>query len=361
MNSFSVLKTSFVAALMVASATASAFLTPGNSLDQNQVGAIQPLNRTARVTLNQSLAHAEVLQVRKLLSDLLKGDNVISIDLVAQALQPNAYLEIIVDSQVVGTLPLRKRLEVVSLPLNLRNGIDYQRLLVRSIGSSLVQTLAVQIGTDGPLPPLPPVPPQPPLPPQPPQPPLYPGPDLRGYCEDWDHSQFTAAKSFAYSTQGLDMTDANATNWALNYNQSHACGTINEYKARFSVLKNFAYSTQGLDMTAAQAIQYALSKVEFVTVEEAQRMQNTLSAIKNFAYATQGLDLTGTEAARIAREWIDRGYCEDANGVQAIASQYKRDFDFAYSSGGLNYDRARAKEYALSRVRGMSRCGDLLH
>lgn len=113
-------------------------------------------------------------------------------------------------------------------------------------------------------------------------------------------------------------------------------------------------------MSARDAIQYALSKVEYTTVAQAEQMRTTLTAIKNFAYSGRGLDLSATEAANLARQWIDRGYCEDQHGIQAIADRYRIEYNFAYSGSGLNYDAVQAKQYALARVRSMSSCGDLL-
>lgn len=342
MRSISVLKTGFLSLLLAVSVKA---------------GATQTLGQSVSVTLNQSLNHGDTLQVRKLLVDLLQGDNVTSIDLAAQALQPGAYLEIIVDTKVVGQLHLNSRVEMISLPLNLRNGIDYQRLLVRSIGNSYVQTLGVRIGIQNPGDPLPPLPPPPPL--QPVPPPYNPGASLGGYCDDFDHNQFKIAKAFAYSSDGLNMNDANATNWGLNYNHDHACNTIGEYKTRFTLLRDMAYSSNGLNLTSPEAIRYALSKVEYHSSSEIQRMKDTLIVVRNFAYSSNGLNLTNPEASQVARQWIDRGYCEEAHAVQPIITQYQKEFNFAYSSNGLNYDRFRAKEYALSRIRNMSRCADI--
>lgn len=383
MTSKHVIKTVLISFLTVCAASAQAQLTPASILamtGQNQMMSQNQL-RAASAMVNKNLVHGEVLNVRKLLASLNQGDLVVSLDIEAQALQPGAYLEIIVDNAVVGQLALRKRIETVSYALNLKNGVNYNRLMVRSIGSAYVRVLTgqVEIPNSGqPLPPLPPPPPpfqpphqnpnpQPPPPPPPagPQnPPLYPPPQggvsLAGYCADYDHSQFAAAKSLAYSGSGLDLTDDQAVQWALSYNQSHACGTINEYQARFAILKTFAYSGSGLDMTAANAVQFALSKAETTSVGDAQRMSSKAVAIKNFAYSGSGLDLTAEAAQQIAYAWIDRGYCEDENGISAIASQYAKEYQFAYSGTGLDYSAAQAKEYALSRIRGMSRCGDLL-
>lgn len=364
----------------------------------------QPVgNRVAQAYIGRTLNHGDIISVRRELNDLRQGDLVKTLEGMAQGLQRGAYLEVVIDAVVIARVNLSQQMTPFRMEIRKVNGVDYQRLVLRSIGSSYVESIAAVIGEDAvppmpppiddpgvypgnpsdpypvdPYPPQQPDPQQPPLVPGPPgspnQPPLVPGPpgsnpghpgyppnnSLAGYCDDYDHSQFTAAKNFAYSSNGLDLTSNGATDWALNYNQTHACYTISEYQSRFSVLKNFAYASNGLDMTARDSVQYALSKVENTSVQQAQQMQTTLSAIKTFAYASNGLDLTSADSANLARNWIDRGYCEDERGIQVMAERYRTEYNFAYSSGGLNYTSAQAKQYALDRIRNMTACGDLL-
>lgn len=375
----------------------------------------QPVgNRVAQAYLGRSLNHGDVISVRRELNDLRQGDLVKTLEGMAQGRQRGAYLEVVMDAVVIARVSLSMNTAPFRMEIRKINGVDYQRLVLRSIGASYVESIATVIGEDA-VPPMPPpqdddglypapptdpypVDPYPPQQPDPQQPPLVPGPpgnpnqpplvpgnpgnqpplipgnpgtnpgqpsyppsnSLAGYCDDYDHAQFTAAKNFAYSSAGLDLTSNGATDWALRYNQTHACYTISEYQSRFSVLKNFAYASNGLDMTSRDAVQYALSKVENTTVQQAQQMQTTLSAIKTFAYASNGLDLTSADSANLARNWIDRGYCEDERGIQVIAERYRTEYNFAYSSGGLNYNAPQAKQYALSRIRNMTACGDLL-
>ncbi|MEQ1722927.1 MAG: hypothetical protein ABL930_07100 [Pseudobdellovibrio sp.] len=365
----------------------------------------QPVgNKIAQAYLARNLNHGDIISVRRELNDLMQGDLVKSLEGVAQGRQRGAYLEVVIDAVVVARVDLSPNRAPFRLEIRKVNGVDYQRLVIRSIGSSYVESIAAVIGEDA-VPPIAPPPVDddngvypgnpndpgdiypgnpsqpPPLVPGPPgnqnpphqPPPLVPGPpgnsnpvyppnnnSLAGYCDDYNHSQFTAAKNFAYATAGLDMSADGATNWALNYNQSHACNTIEEYRARFTAIKNFAYATAGLDMSAPDATRYALDRVETINVLQIQQMQTTLTAIKNFAYASSGLDLSGPESVSIARNWIERGYCEDQYVINNMAQQYSREFNFAYSGGGLNYDKYRAKDYALSRIRQMSVCSDLL-
>lgn len=326
-----------------------------------------PTGRTAQAIIRTELRHGQTIGIRRVLNDLLQGDFVKSIQGYAQARQRGAYLEVIMDNAVITRIDLTNGLGLFQVEIRRVNGVDYNRLMLRSIGNTYVDSIQANIGDDNQYPDdpnLPPLPPGPDYPTQPDQPtqPIYPPSNgsLSGYCDDIDHSQFSAAKNFAYSGSGLDLSSDQSVEWAIQFNQTHACGTIQEYMSRFSILKNFAYSGSGLDMSSRDAVNYALSKVETTTVDQAQRMQSTLTAIKNFAYSGSGLDLSSGEAANIGRQWIDRGYCEDENRIAEIAERYRAEYNFAYSGSGLNYDSARAKQYALSRIRQMSVCGDLL-
>lgn len=367
------IKTSLFTTLMVCTLQATAQLTPGPSHGGQYPGQdYEDQTRIASAQINRNLIHGDKLLVRKLIIDLNAGDYVSSIQVEAQALQSGAYLEIIVDQTVTGRLPLSRSLSTVSLPIHLVNGVDYKRLTVRSIGQSYVRTLSVVIGDDivddsEPLPPLP----QPPLnphnpphnphyPPQNPNyPPLTPGySNLAGFCDDYNNLQFQQAKELAYSSSGLNYDSNRSVEWALNYNRSHACGTIQEYRSRFITLKNLAYSSQGLNLDSNSSTAYALARVETVTSQQASQMQITLSAIKDFAYSSGGLNLTSQDASSVGLRWLDR-QCEDQYTIQGIQSRYTQEYTFAYSSSGLNYDSNRAKEYAVNKVKYMTRCGDL--
>lgn len=300
-------------------------------------------DKIAHTNLRIDLAHGQTIGVRRVLNDLIQGDFVKSIQGYAQAKQRGAYLEVIMDNVVIGRIDLSMRLNLFQVEIRKVNGIDYRTLMLRSIGATYVDSIQANISTGSAYPDLP-TPPvvTPPTPDYPSQPdyPTYPpnNGSLAGYCEDYDHSQFTAAKDYAYSSSGLDLSSSQATEWALEYNKTHACNTIQEYSARFTVLKNFAYSSSGLDMSSRDAVNYALSKVETTTVYEAEQMQSTLTAIKDFAYSSSGLNLSSSEASAIGREWLDRGYCEREDSISQIAQRYKSEYDFAYSSSGLDYD-----------------------
>jgi len=212
----------------------------------------------------------------------------------------------------------------------------------------------------GPWHPQPPMPPQP-FPPQPPMPPQpYPGGDLQGYCQDFDHSQFMAAKNFAYSGSGLNYSDSQATDWALRYDQTHACGTLPEYSARYSALYTYAYSGSYMNMNANDARDYALYYVERMTVPQIQYWQATFQAVYTLFYSGSYMNDNAADAVSGARVWNERGYCGDIRLIENIKAEYARQYGFAYSGSGLNYNSAQAKDYALSAVRNMTSCGDLL-
>lgn len=212
----------------------------------------------------------------------------------------------------------------------------------------------------------PPVKPPMPIPPQVPMPPSYGGGQqggawsLAGYCSDYDHSQFFAAKQFANDWTGLNMSDSEATRWALSYNQTHRCGTISDYIQRFSILFDLANSGAGLNMSAAQARQFALSKVETTSVSAGMRMKADFQAVYDLAYSGSYLNNSSAQARSMALSWVERGYCENSFQVRQLATEFKRQYDFAYSGAGLNMSSPQAKQYAIRQIRPMTACGDLL-
>ncbi len=183
---------------------------------------------------------------------------------------------------------------------------------------------------------------------------------LRGYCSDQDHQEFYAAKAFAYSTSGLNLTTDQSVQWALDYTRSHRCGSINEYSARFRALYSLAYSTSGLNMSSNDAAAYASKRVETVTEQQVQQIREVSTAVKNFVYSTNGLNRDSSTAARVAMAWVDRGYCGNASEVEMIRQQYSKEYSFAYSTSGLNMSSNGARDYALDRISRNTRCADLL-
>ncbi|MGZ3773450.1 MAG: beta-sandwich domain-containing protein [Pseudobdellovibrionaceae bacterium] len=200
--------------------------------------------------------------------------------------------------------------------------------------------------------------PYPPVPPPMPQPPSNYS-SLQGYCPDMDHSQFTQAKQFAYAGNGLDYMDNQATNWALDYNQSHRCNSIQEYIERYNILYQVAYQGNGLNYTSAQARDFALSLVETTSVHEAHEISEKIVAAYQFAYAGNGLNKTSDQASQFGLQWA-LNHCEGPEQLNQIWERFKNEYQFAYSGNGLNMTSAQATQYAANKVASMSRCGNLL-
>ncbi len=153
---------------VLASVTATAQLVPGPYVPyppSQDSGDTEYGFRIETVLINKQLKHADSISVRKVTQNLNPGDFVQAIEIDAQAMQPGAYFQIIKDQTVIDTLPLTAGLSTISVDIQLRNGVDYKRLIVRSIGTSYVTQMRVIIGEDGDI--LQPPPPPPPPPPHP--------------------------------------------------------------------------------------------------------------------------------------------------------------------------------------------------
>jgi hypothetical protein len=255
---------------------------------------------------------------------------------------------IVTAGQAIASENLYLNSRVILIDIRAESFGAYSDILVRALSQEGTPQLVV--GDVAPQP-------QPPVRPSP-QPPSY-GGDLRGYCADHDHQQFYKAKQFAYSSQGVDLTEQDSVQWALNYNNTHNCGTIQEFIARFTPLRTIAYSSQGLDLTSQEAARFALNMAEYVSRAEAQEISQTIQAVRTFAYSTQGLDMTSQDAGMLARRWVE-SRCENASVVRQIHQQFIKEYNFAYSTSGLNMTSQDAIRYAAGRVAGMTRCGNLL-
>tara|TARA_B110001454_G_scaffold16145_1_gene14571 strand:- start:54904 stop:56106 length:1203 start_codon:yes stop_codon:yes gene_type:complete len=183
---------------------------------------------------------------------------------------------------------------------------------------------------------------------------------LRGYCQDYDHSQFMIAKQFAASYNGPYLSQSEATRWAMEYNREHRCGTITEYSSRFQAALSLATSYNGLYLSQSEARNYAAEKAEYLTTSDVAEMTNTIVKLKNFVTSYNGLYKSQSEAGRIARNWVDRNNCENSSQIQMMWDQFNREYQFATSYNGLYLSQAEARNYALGNVARMSRCSDLL-
>jgi hypothetical protein len=192
--------------------------------------------------------------------------------------------------------------------------------------------------------------------------PPAPGPrgDLRGYCPDYNHTEFAVAKDFAYSSSGLNLGSNESVQWAMQYNQTHACGTIREYAARYNSLYDYAYSSSYLNMGTSEARSYATGYAEFMPQSATQNWKMMFSAVRALMYSSSYLNGGSSESIRAAKVWNERGYCGDMGVVTQLKMQYRKEYDFAYSGSGLNMGSSEAKQYALSQLRYLTRCADLL-
>lgn len=190
-----------------------------------------------------------------------------------------------------------------------------------------------------------------------PLPPVQHG-SLKGFCPDHDHSNFAEAKRFAYSTSGLNMSDSAAINWALDYQRSHRCGTIQEYQARYVELKGYAYSTSFMNKSDSEAKVFALENVETTSVNEVQGWKATFPHIQSFLYSTSYLNMSSGPAALKADQWVRR-YCGNQSQIDALKAEYTREYQFAYSTSGLNMSSSAATQYAIQKISRSTRCSDL--
>ncbi len=184
---------------------------------------------------------------------------------------------------------------------------------------------------------------------------------LRGFCADHDYSNFKAAKAFAYSGSGLGKFDSEATAWASEYNRTHRCNTIGEYKARFTALFDYGYNGSYLGKFTSEARTFALGYVETTEVPTVEAWKALFSVVQPFFYDGKYLGLFTSSARQRTDEWVRRGTCGNARLIAAIKSEFTRHFNFASSSAGLNQFTTQARAYAAAKVRNMTSCSDLIH
>lgn len=116
-------------------------------------------------------------------------------------------------------------------------------------------------------------------------------------------STFVKIKNFAYSSSGLDMSSAAATNFAQDWSTRYACADADRFISIFTRLKNFAYSTSGLDMSSAASVGYAEQGVNNLC--ENYNFEAEFKNLYNFAYSTSGLDLSSAAARDYARQRVE--------------------------------------------------------
>jgi len=203
-----------------------------------------------------------------------------------------------------------------------------------------------------------------PLPPVPhPAPYPYPErpgyPDLGGYCSDFN--EWGAARDFAYTSSGLNYNSSGAEQWAHQYVNSHACGTIYEFSMRFRELYNYGYSSTYMNLNSSGARDFALPRAEYMRLEQIQYWKRIFVQVKDFAYSSSYLNFNSSRSVQAAREWNERGYCGDEQMIERMKSDFRYYYDYAYSSRGLNYSSSQARSYALNQIANHTNCIDLFY
>lgn len=117
------------------------------------------------------------------------------------------------------------------------------------------------------------------------------------------------------------------------------------YQSTFKRVKSFAYASDGLDMTSSGSISFAQDFTANNPCSIADVMITNVKRLKKFAYSSSGLDMTSSGAKAYAQDkW--RSFCED----YPIESEFKKHYQFAYSSSGLDMTSSASKRYAQDKV-----------
>ncbi|OQW46924.1 MAG: hypothetical protein A4S09_03185 [Proteobacteria bacterium SG_bin7] len=292
--------------------------------------SISPMNDTSwsqRESLVQQqisqmlLGQGQILPIRATLG-LQHGQVVKKVIVIAMSRAGHGRLEVLADGRplliasdgmqsyekIVGT-----SLEVIEAEVNLQIGSSMQTLQLRTDGQILISLLGATVQNQITPPPIPvPIPPRP-IPPRPfpqPVPQPLPLPSFIVCANDALNvyqATFQRVKNFAYSTSGLDMTEAQSTQFAIDYTNHNACDEADGYMRRISSLREFAYSTAGLDMTSAQARQFAIENENKVCILD-NSFVGEFKQLYNFAYSTSGLNMTSAQARNYAWEKIQSKY-----------------------------------------------------
>lgn len=185
---------------------------------------------------------------------------------------------------------------------------------------------------------------------------------LKGYCPDYNHENFYAAKEFAQdSSYGPGIIYSQAASWANDYNRTHRCNTIQEYKERFKALYTFASdSSQGLGLFFREARQYATNNADRMTLRQISQNATSFRSLYGFATdSSSGLGLFFRDARRIGTSWIEN-QCEGPSTIERMKVIFAREYEFATSSRGLGMFYREARKYALGKLRNQTRCYHLL-
>jgi hypothetical protein len=123
--------------------------------------------KTPSKYLNAPLKHGGTIKVRAILDDLNPGDYVATLEVEVRGGQLGSKLELIADQNQIGVVDLFGQFRTETFQVKMRNGMDYNRLILRSIGASVVNRVTAIVADansdldEADL--LPPLPPQPPI------------------------------------------------------------------------------------------------------------------------------------------------------------------------------------------------------
>lgn len=186
--------------------------------------------------------------------------------------------------------------------------------------------------------------------------------ELRGHCSDFTRTQFSAARDFAESMEGLELNSQDSAAWAARYNDTHDCGTIAEYSLRYRKLSQVASSIDGLNLNLKESQAYALERAEQMDLRRIERMSAVLKGVREFAYSVGGLNLTSNKAGIIARRWVDRGNCGDEGTVRRLREVYLAEYQDAYSPDDSSLTATQARKVAARspHIAKITPCQDLL-
>ncbi len=177
----------------------------------------------------------------------------------------------------------------------------------------------------------------------------------QGSCKD-NHSEFRAAKEFAYSGNGLNKTDSGATAWALSFVSDYKCGSLTEFRRRFEALYDFAYSGNTLNHTDSSARSFALSNLMRINAAVVADWTRDYKKFYDFFYSGHFLNRTDSSARSSAWNWVQAENCEDIYSIKEIKDEYRKHYHFAYSGHGLNKTDSAARSYAIAKINHMTPC-----
>lgn len=159
--------------------------------------------------------------------------------------------------------------------------------------------------------------------------------------------QIQLLKSFAFSSDGLNMTSSMSSTWAIDHlKEISSKYNIDAYVLQMKNLILFAFSDSGLNMTHSAAADWALKN--FDTIYSNYNIESYILEMKkliSFAFSSNGLNMTSSAAATWALNSFDR--IRLGGNLDDYISKMKKLISFAYSSTGLDMSSSAAVKWAL--------------